>query len=292
VDREWEKLGYQNAILKPFHENAGRGLWPVRRAALHQLLQRGAGSGARPAEGAGQLTRGGHQHGGKETTPDPPPPRRLVGLATAEVEGARSAPAPPSASRRRPARCRSCCTPAPGPAPPPPPRSARRRACPLARPPDAAPPPAAGRWQAASRRPGGPPPQGCLAEVVRRTHPRMAVDQQPGSQKRRPPTAQAPTGPGQPLAGQLLLPAHTRCASGPHTISDSGRTCSPAASYSEAAPPQRSGPAARSPRRPRTPRPGRCCGSAGLPATSAAPAWPKVIHVATVGPPPGWADVG
>src|SRR6266540_797932 len=108
----------------------------------------------------------------QETAPDPPPPCHLVGLAAAKVEGA-------------------------------------RHACPAARPPGAAPPPAAGRWQAASRRPGGPPPPRCLAEVVPRTHPRIPVDQQPGSQKRRPPAAQEPTGPGQALAGQLVLPAGT-----------------------------------------------------------------------------------
>jgi hypothetical protein len=66
---------------------------------------------------------------------------------------------------------------------------------PPAQPPGAAPPPAAGRWQAASRQPGGPPPPGCLAKVVRRTYLRIAVDRQLGSQERRPPTAQEPTGP-------------------------------------------------------------------------------------------------
>jgi hypothetical protein len=33
VDRQWEKPGYQNAILKLFHDNAERGLWRVRRYA-------------------------------------------------------------------------------------------------------------------------------------------------------------------------------------------------------------------------------------------------------------------
>src|SRR6266536_3570979 len=42
---------------------------PHRLTALHRLLQHGAGSGGRPAEGAGQLTRGGHQHGGRKRRP-------------------------------------------------------------------------------------------------------------------------------------------------------------------------------------------------------------------------------
>src|SRR6266536_1720721 len=33
VDRQWEKPGYQDAILKQFHDNTERGLWPVRRYA-------------------------------------------------------------------------------------------------------------------------------------------------------------------------------------------------------------------------------------------------------------------
>jgi hypothetical protein len=66
VDRGWEKLGYQDATLKLYHHNAERGLLacaalpagpvrarlPHRLTALHQLLQHGTGSGARPAEGA------------------------------------------------------------------------------------------------------------------------------------------------------------------------------------------------------------------------------------------------
>jgi hypothetical protein len=95
---------------------------------------------------------------------------------------------------------------------------------------------AAGSGPPASRvsaTPAGLLSQGCLAEVVPRTHPRIPVDQLPGTQKRRPPVAQEPTGPGQALAGQLVLPAHTRCASDPHTISDSRSGCWLAASYSE-----------------------------------------------------------
>jgi hypothetical protein len=48
-----------------------------------------------------------------------------------------------------------------------------------------------GAWRKSSRS----PTRGCT------------VDRQPGSQQRRPPAAQAPTGPGQALAGQLVLPA-------------------------------------------------------------------------------------
>ena len=184
VDREWEKLGYQDAILKLYHDNAERGLRRVRPyARAGRSPPPPPPHRAPPAPPARRRQRRAASrrrwpaHPGRppawwqETAPDPPP-CHLVGLAAAKVEGA-------------------------------------RHACPAARPPGAAPPPAAGRWQAASRRPGGPPPPRCLAEVVPRTHPRIPVDQQPGSQKRRPPAAQEPTGPGQALAGQLVLPAGT-----------------------------------------------------------------------------------
>jgi hypothetical protein len=212
--------------------------------------------------------------------PNPQPPRRRVGLATAEVEGARSAPAPRSASRHRPARCRSCCRPAPGPAPPLPPTSACRHACPpahrLAQP--------RRRQRAAGKqRLGGP--AGRLAEVVRRTTRGEQSTSSPGARNdARPPRKRRPDQ-ASPLRGSSSFQPHTRCASGPHTISDSGRGCWLAASSSEAGPPQRSGPAARSPRRPRTPRPMLRIGPAHLPPAPRPPGR-KVIHAATGRPPP------
>jgi hypothetical protein len=51
-----------------------------RLAALYQPVQRGASDGAGSAEGAGQVTRGGHQHGVHEAAPGPapPPPPRIA----------------------------------------------------------------------------------------------------------------------------------------------------------------------------------------------------------------------
>jgi hypothetical protein len=111
VDREWEKLGYQDAILKLYHDNAERGLRRVRRYARGRYApasppprrappaprspSAAPANGARPAEGAGQLTRGGHQHGGRKrratcrrraTSSASPPPRskaRAVSSSTA-----------------------------------------------------------------------------------------------------------------------------------------------------------------------------------------------------------------
>ena len=294
MDREceWEKPGYQDAIFKLFHENAERGLGvcgathgpvgarsPHRLAALHQLLQHGAGSGA-----ASQRRWPAHPRRppawwpGSGARPAAAAPPRRPGDRRGRRR-AQSVPAPRLASRHRPARCRSCCTPAPGPAPPPSPTSARRHAYPPARPPGTTPPPPAGRWQ---QRLGDP--AGRLAEVVRRTHPRRAVDQQPESQKPRPPTAQASTGPGQPLRGSSSFQPHAAV----HPVPTPSPTAARAAGWppptARAARPQRSGTAARSPRRPRTSRPMLRIGPAHLPPAPRPPG-PKVIHAATVRPP-------
>jgi hypothetical protein len=203
---------------------------------------------------------------------DPQPPARLVRLPAAEVKGARSQlqhhtrPAradllgAEAGAHQRPAQLDH--------------GSGEAGAATPALQPDGLAEHRRGQRAAGEQRLGDPAgllPQGCLVKVVRFPSTRIAVGQQLGSKKRGPPPAQQPTRPGGAARPSSPTPA-ARLDPRP----------SPRTAWAARLPPRRAragprqgrGTTTRSLRRRRTLRPGRCCGSAGPPATSVAPAWP------------------